>query len=242
MNVRAMLWTNLCTQNSGRERITSFTKTAEQFHDDTFIAWLHQPYSGQLKGDQITNSTFWACSLAWKYTDKWLPTISFVMFSVFVLSLLLQILCHDMWSCQMFIRFCHGTHQGEEWGSVDLELHAMYTTKLIGYFTLTMIELIVVPFPPPLPNFFWFYSWTRLDYRESLDLPVPGSHEDDNWEFRVVSVPAASRKFLFPIPIPIPVPFPIPCFSSCPITFSDLPTNLHCTTWILLASSMLLAV
>ena len=56
-----------------------------------------RPYSGQLEDDQITNSTFELA--AWPgNTDKRLPTISFVMFSVFVLSLLLQIiliLCHD---------------------------------------------------------------------------------------------------------------------------------------------------
>ena len=40
MDVRAVhsrvtVWTNLCTQNSGPEWITAFTKTTEQSRDDT---------------------------------------------------------------------------------------------------------------------------------------------------------------------------------------------------------------
>ena len=55
------MWTNLCTQNSGPEWITSFTKTTEQLRDDTHfvpsdssVPDCIRPYLGQSKGDQIT--------------------------------------------------------------------------------------------------------------------------------------------------------------------------------------------
>ena len=50
-------------------------------------------------------------------------------------------------------------------------------------------------YPPP-HNSFLFYSWTRLDYRESLDLLVPGCREDNNRELRVVSVPGFAQIFV----------------------------------------------
>ena len=56
------VWTNFCTQNSGPERITSFTKTTEQSRDDTHFVPSDsslpdyiRPLPSQLKGDQITN-------------------------------------------------------------------------------------------------------------------------------------------------------------------------------------------
>ena len=65
MHSRVNVWTNLCTQNGDPERITSFTKTTEQSRDDTHFGPSDssspdyiRPYSGQLEGDQITNSTF----------------------------------------------------------------------------------------------------------------------------------------------------------------------------------------
>ena len=74
---------------------------------------------------------------------------------------------------------------------------------------------ITLPWVPTHP---WFYSWTRLDYCESLVIPS-SIHEQDNYEFWVVS---ATATFFVQIPIPIfiSIPFPIPCFSSCPTVSS----------------------
>ena len=134
------VWMNLCTQNSGPEWITSSTKTTEQSCDDTHFVPSDfslpdyvRPYSGQLKGDQITNSTFWACSLAWKYWktnayNQFCDVFCFCTSSTF--SKYFDFVS-SQWSCQMFIRFCPSWWATGKHGNAGTET-GTETTKRCG--------------------------------------------------------------------------------------------------------------
>ena len=105
----------------------------------------------------------------------------------------------------------------EEGHSVVLTACTIMTSQKKIHWRWIWIELIVALSPP---NFFRFYLWTRLDYRESLDLVILGSIcEDDNWQFRVVSAHAAfcanfrSRSHSCPVSRSLLFQLPITCFS-----------------------------
>ena len=160
-------------------------------------------------------SLTWLFELAawlWKYTDKWLPTMMF------------YVLIHDSEAanCQLSDSVV-APIKGRR--GVQLILSCMQWILTNDYKIQNRVfhsddDPVDCCIPPP-PNSFWFYSWTRLDYRESLDLLVPGSHEDDNRELRVVSAPAASCLQIlvsrFPFPFPFLSRFAFPAFqNSCP--------------------------
>ena len=79
---------------------------------------------------------------AWpENTDKRLPTISFVMFSVSVLSLLQSILisCQDSEAAKRLSDSARGTHQGEE--GVQLNLNCMQCTILTNDCKINMLGI-----------------------------------------------------------------------------------------------------
>ena len=135
-------------------------------------------------------------------TNDCLVTISFVMFSVFVHSLLLQIILLAVKLPNVYpILSWHPSRGGRGFSRSSA---ACYVQSWLNDYK--MINRVFhsdddpvdccTLLPPSWGNSFWFYSWTRLDYCESLDLLVPGSREDDNREFRVVTALPRCHKIL----------------------------------------------
>ena len=212
-----MQWLRACIYSCC---VDSKTPTPEQwswtdyiFYQDLAVSWRHTlctkwpsslpayiwTYSGQGSNCHLYFLSFYPGT-----ANKQLPTMNqFWDWTVLYFCILTSLFLLWQLSCPMFNRSCAPSWGG---GEFSWSYTIMTTDKSITP-TMDGVDCCTLP-----PNSFWFYSWTRLEYRESL--VVPGSSSS---HFHSRSV---SHSLLFQLPQ-----------NDCPEDFSW--KESYCSGWIL---------